>query len=161
MRKIIVCLAALMLGSISSAVVAGAGAELEAFKQAIRSQYDLKERAFANDDPNTVVEQFYSEDVFSVDNEGHVHNGREELRKVYSEVVPPYSVKIESIKTAVDGNSGWDWANFFVTPDDPAEKPFSFIILFLWEKRAEKWWCVGDIYVVGKYPPDPEPAVSQ
>jgi hypothetical protein len=46
----------------------------------------------------------------------------------------------------VNGDAGWDWANFYVTPDDPKEKPFSFKILFLWERIDGEWWCKGDFY---------------
>ncbi len=125
--------------------------ELAAFKQAIRAQYDLKEKAFADGDPNPIVEQFYSEDVFSVDNEGNTHRGRAELRPLYEEVTKSSNVRIESVNTRVSGDMGWDWANFYVTPKDPAEKPFSFKILFLWEKVGGRWWCAGDMYVLGQF----------
>ena len=52
----------------SPAALAGAhGDELAAFKAAIRAQYDLKERAFAEDNPDLVVDGFYSAVVFRVD----------------------------------------------------------------------------------------------
>ena len=127
-----------------------AGSDLESFKKAIRIQYDLKERAFANDDPDLVVNEFYAADVFSVDNEGNSHSGREGIRPIYHEVVPGSTVRVESFRTHVEGNSGWDWTSFYVTPDDSTADPFSFVILFLWEKRDGKWWCVGDIYVLGE-----------
>ena len=154
MKRLIAALMVAVLGALSASAGAAGSAELDMFRKAIRAQYDLKEKGFADDDPAVIVEQFYSEDVFSVGPDGIGHSGREELRKVYNEVVPTSTVRVESFRSAVDGNSGWDWANFYVTPDDAAEKPFSFVILFLWEKRGGKWWCVGDIYVLGKYPPD-------
>jgi uncharacterized protein (TIGR02246 family) len=132
-------------------VFAAAPDELMAFKQAIRAQYDLKEQAFADGDANPIVEQFYSEDVLSVDNEGNTHRGRGELRPVYEEVTQFGNVRIESVNTKVSGDLGWDWANFYVTPKDPAEPPFSFKILFLWEKVDGKWWCAGDMYTLGKF----------
>ena len=126
-----------------------AESELDAFKKAIRVQYDLKEKGFATNNADLIVDEFYSEDVVSVGPDGVPHIGREALRPLYKEVVKD-SVKIESIKTHVEGNSGWDWTNFYVTPSDPKAEPFSFIILFLLQKRGEKWWSTGDIYVVGK-----------
>ncbi len=138
---------------VAPVALAGAhGDELAAFKAAIRAQYDLKERAFAEDDPDLVVDGFYAADVFSVDNEGKAHSGREELRPLYEEVVPGSEVKITSVRTHVNGDLGWDWANFRVMPDDPAAEPFSFVILFLWEKRDGQWTCVGDFYVLGELP---------
>ena len=32
------------------------------------------------------------------------------------------------------------------------EKPFSFVILFLWVKVDGKWVSAGDAYVVGSFP---------
>ncbi len=124
--------------------------KLEKFKAEIRLQYDLKERAFATNDADLVVDQFYSEDVVSVGPDGVVHVGREAIRPGYHEVIGG-TVRVESINTHVEGNSGWDWTNFYVTPEDPKADPFSFVIIFLWEKRQGKWWCVGDMFVVGKY----------
>ncbi|MEM9532113.1 MAG: nuclear transport factor 2 family protein [Pseudomonadota bacterium] len=124
--------------------------ELDDFKAAIKERYDLKVRAFAEDNPDLVVDEFYAPDVFSVDNEGKPHAGREALRPIYHEVVPGSEVRIESKRTHVEGNTGWDWANFYVTPDDPEAEPFSFAILFLWERRDGRWWCVGDMYNLGK-----------
>lgn len=132
------------------ATAAAAQNDLEEFRSAIRARYDLKERAFAENNPDFIVEEFYSADVFSVDNEGNLHNGREALRPIYDEVVPGSTVRIESVKAHADGDLGWDWTNFYVTPDDPAAEPFSFIILFLWEKRDNKWWCVGESYQIGE-----------
>jgi ketosteroid isomerase-like protein len=125
--------------------------ELAAFKQAIRAQYDLKERAFADGDPRPIVESFYSEDVVSVDNEGNTHRGRAELQPIYEEVTKSSNVRIESVSTKVSGNMGWDWANFYVIPKDPAETPFSFKILFLWEKVDGQWWCAGDMFTLGEF----------
>lgn len=135
---------------IANTTFASTDDELSEFQAAIRAKYDLKEQAFANDDPKPIVEQFYAEDAFSVDNEGHAHAGREALRSLYAEVVPGARVRIESMRSKVKGDLGWDWANFDVIPDDPLADAFSFIILFLWERRAGEWVCVGDMYVLGR-----------
>jgi ketosteroid isomerase-like protein len=50
----------------------------------------------------------------------------------------------------VKGDLGWDWADFHVTPEDKSQAPFTFKILFLWERRNGEWICVGDIYVMDK-----------
>jgi len=62
------------------------------------------------------------------------------------------NVKVRSIHTWVSGNAGWDWANFYVTPKDPKDKPFSFAILFLWAREHGHWICKGDAYVKGAFP---------
>jgi len=142
----------LALGFLSAAAAATDQAtELAQFKAAIRAKYDLKEQAFAAGDPKPIVEQFYSADVLSVDNEGNTHRGRAELLPVYEEVTRFANVRIESVNTKVSGDMGWDWANFFVTPKDPEEKPFSFKILFLWQRVDGQWWCEGDMYTLGLF----------
>jgi ketosteroid isomerase-like protein len=125
--------------------------KLDAFKKAIRAKYDMKEQAFANNDPSYILEKFYTGDVVSVGPDGFVHAGTEGIRPVYEEVVPSSKVYIESYKTHVNGNLGWDWANFHVHVDDPAVAPFTFKMLFLWEKIKGEWMSQGEMYVMGEF----------
>ena len=150
-----------LIGAFSTAlllarpVAAADDPALAAFKQAMRAKYDLKEKAFAEHDARTIVEKFYAPDAISTDDEGHTHVGREQLRPLYEEVVQGHRVRVESVYTHVKGDAGWDWANFYVKPDDPAEAPFSFKILFLWEKVGGEWWCKGDFYTRGRFGEEP------
>ncbi|MCY3752023.1 MAG: hypothetical protein OXG54_11580, partial [Gammaproteobacteria bacterium] len=48
---------------LSSCSTADPGAELAAFKEAIRVKYDLKEQAFSDNDPMPIVDRFYTEDA--------------------------------------------------------------------------------------------------
>lgn len=123
--------------------------ELAAFKSAIKAQYDLKVKAFAEKDANTIVDKFYSRDVISTGEGEEVMVGREAIRPMYEKVVQQSDVEIESVYTRVSGKLGWDWANFKVKPRDPSEKPFTFKIVFLWEKINGKWICTGDMFTVG------------
>jgi len=151
-------LLALLPALLVSAVAAEDDAALVAFKQAIRAKYDLKEKAFANHDPEPIVMKFYSEDVISVGEGEAMVRGRDELRKLYVEIVRnhPNRVKVESFATRVEGDLGWDWADFHVTPEDTSVAPFTFKILFLWERRDGEWICTGDIFVVDEAPTVPE-----
>jgi len=144
----------------ASAVAAEDDAALAAFKKAIRAKYDMKEQAFADHDPEPIVMKFYSEDVISVGEGEAMVRGRDELRKLYVEIVQnhPNRVQVESFATKVEGNLGWDWADFHVTPEDTSVAPFTFKILFLWERRDGEWICTGDIFVVDK--PRTVPEVS-
>lgn len=137
----------------SQYAVPAAADDLAAFKQAVRAKYDLKERAFAAGDPAPILNHFYAPDVISTDNEGKTHIGRAALKPLYEDVTAHYNVRIQSVYPHVNGNTGWDWANFFVTPKAPdsKEKPFSFKILFLWQKVKGEWWCKGDMYVLGEF----------
>lgn len=152
MQKTLLCWLAvavlLVPGGLSAASASPDSAELTAFKQAIRARYAIKERAFAAHDAATIVTQFYTADVISVGPEG-IFVGREQIRPLYEEVVKTNLVKIDSVHTFVNGDAGWDWADFNVTPTDGKTKPFTFAILFLWTKVNGIWMCKGDFFLGG------------
>jgi ketosteroid isomerase-like protein len=125
------------------------GPQLAAFRKALRAKYDLKERAFAAHDAETIVTRFYARDVISVGAGEGIFIGRDQIRPLYEDVVRSNTVKIESVYTFVDGNAGWDWADFHVTPTDGKTAPFTFAILFLWAKEHGEWMCQGDFFLVG------------
>jgi ketosteroid isomerase-like protein len=134
----------------SAAVSANApSAELAAFKKAIRAKYDLKERAFASHDAETIVTRFYTPDVISVGEGEGVYIGRDQIRPLYQDVVKNNKVKVESVHTFVRGDAGWDWADFHVYPTDGKTAPFTFAILFLWARIEGEWMCKGDFFVNG------------
>ena len=124
--------------------------DLAAFEDAIRAKYDVKVRAFARNDADLLVDNFYSEDVLAVYPDGSAVVGRENLRPIYRDTVVKSTVSIESIKTHVDNDTGWDWTNFYVFPEDPKKDDFSFIVLFLWQKIDGEWFVVGDMFLRGK-----------
>jgi hypothetical protein len=124
-------------------------AQLAAFKKAIRAMYDMKEKAFAEHDAETIVTKFYAPDVISVGEGEGIFIGRDAIRPLYLEVVKDSKVKVVSKHTFVDGNAGWDWADFHVTP--AKDKPFTFAILFLWAREGGHWVCKGDFFVNGSF----------
>lgn len=147
-----------------SLVPAKESAELAAFKKAIRSQYDLKERAWAAGDHEGLVKGFYARNAFTA-----AEGAPEEFAVGTSEFLAMYKtyladttkVRIESIYTKVNGNMGWDWTNFYaeVKPAKVKDYPPSPVrILFLWEKIDGKWMCTGDVVLLGKFA---KPAVSK
>jgi uncharacterized protein DUF4440 len=137
--------------------------ELAAFKKAIRAKYDLKEKAFAHHDAETIVTQFYAPDVISVEGgpDGGIYVGRDQIRPLYQRVVKDSLVKVDSVYTYVNGNAGWDWTDFHVRFIDGKTKPFTFALLFLWAKENGQWICKGDYFVTGSFRTgklDPVPA---
>ena len=125
--------------------------QLAEFKQAIRAKYDLKEQAFRDNDVEPILTRFYSESAVSTDNEGKTKVGRAQLRPVYEEVIGAL-VRIESYNTFVNGDAGWDWVNFHVSfPEGVEIEPFTFKMLFLWERVDGEWWSHGEMYVLGEF----------
>lgn len=143
-------LGVLALCGISSCAMDDATNELDEFKQAIRAKYDLKEQAFADNDPEPILAQFYTSDAISSGPDGTTHFGIEELRHVYEEVIGA-NVRVESFHTYVNGDAGWDWVNFHVDAADEGEEPFTFKMLFLWEKIDDAWWSKGEMYTMGEF----------
>jgi ketosteroid isomerase-like protein len=143
--------AMLMLLVTGIAVAAPPDQELAAFKQAIRAKYDLKEKAFAAHDAETIVTRFYTEDVVSAGEGEGVFVGRDQIRPLYQDVVRNNKVKVESVRTFVKGDAGWDWADFHVYPTDGKTPPFTFAILFLWTRVNGDWMCKGDSFIKGSF----------
>jgi hypothetical protein len=133
----------------AKAVASADSPQLRQFKAAIRAKYDLKEKAFAAHDAETIVTKFYTADVISVGEGEGIYVGRDQIRPLYLEVVKANRVKVHSVYTYVNGDAGWDWADFEVLPLDPKVQPFSFAILFLWTREHGEWMCKGDFFVNG------------
>lgn len=135
--------------------------EVKRFKQAIRKLYDLKEKAWVAGDAESIVMKFYAADAISAgEGDPETMIGRPQFRKAYQQYVKDVTlVRIESVSTYVNGNAGWDWANFYsdAKPDKKSMYPPSPIrIVFLWAKENGRWICKGDIFVNGKFPKIPE-----
>jgi hypothetical protein len=135
----------------AGAAASPSSASLAKFKDAIRQKYDLKERAFAAHDAETILTRFYTADAISVGEGEGIFVGRDQLRPLYQDVVKENVVKIDSVYTFVSGNSGWDWADFHVTPSNKVNKPFTFAILFLWTQVHGQWMCKGDVFLNGSF----------
>jgi len=160
MRSLFILIgSALLLGCMGATATAAQTAagdkpdstELAVFKKAVRDKYYMKEKAFATHDAETIVTRFYAKDAISVGEGFGIFIGREQLRPLFAKAVNQYTVKVTSVHTKVQGNAGWDWADFGVIPIDPKEKPFTLAILFLWVKHAGTWMCQGDFYVDGSF----------
>jgi hypothetical protein len=147
-HKVLIIFAFSLTGPLTASAV---NTELEEFRTEIRVKYDMKEAAFAANDPEPILNRFYHPEVVSTGPDGVTHLGRDGLRPVYNEIIGS-DVRIESYRTFVAGDAGWDWVNFHVTPPVEAhEEPFTFKLLFLWARENGEWWSHGEMYVVGKF----------
>lgn len=141
------------LGKTMGNIPASDPAELAQFKAATSELYDMKVKAFADGKADPIVNRFYAENAISAGPEGKPYEGRAAFTESYSKIVPLYNVKVEPLRTFVSGNAAWEWANFHVTPKDPATgEPFTFLILFLWTKVDGQWVSAGDFYNIGSFP---------
>ncbi len=137
--------------SITAVVAATEDSELTDFRSQIRTLYDMKEAAFAANDPEPILTRFYHSEVISTGPDGATHTGIEGLRPIYNEVIAG-DVRIESYSTFVKGDAGWDWVNFHVTPPAEAnQEPFTFKMLFLWARENDEWRSHGEMYVAGEF----------
>jgi ketosteroid isomerase-like protein len=131
--------------------------ELRAFKKAIRTQYDSKEKAWAAQDYKGLVTGFYSPKAFTAaEGEPKFYaQGRERFLELYKAYVADTTkIRVESVHTYVNGNMGWDWTNFHaeVKPEKVKDYPPSPVrILFVWEKIDGKWMCAGDVVLLGTF----------
>jgi hypothetical protein len=135
---------------VTAAAVADAP-DLAAFKKVIREKYDLKEKAFAAHDPEPILTQFYAEDAVSVGVGFGIYKGRAQLRPLYEGAVKDLTVKVTSRHTVLNGDAGWDWADFYVTPVDTTQPPFNLVIIFLWSRENGAWICKGDFFAEGDF----------
>lgn len=143
-------------GALSQTGHADGGAEEIAFKKTIRQLYDIKESAWAKGDVEAIVTRFYAPDAVSVgEGDPNTLRGTKQFREAYTHLLRDItSVRVESVRSVVNGNAGWDWANFYATvkPEKAREYPSSPVrILFLFSKEHGRWICKGDIFVTGKF----------
>jgi ketosteroid isomerase-like protein len=158
----VICLIAApnMVAATSASAAVGAlpksnSAELSEFRKQADALYRLKEKAFLAEDAEAIVNNFYTKDAISFGPEGKPTIGRNGFREDYKKVVKIATVKVEPVSTFVSGKAAWEWVNFRVYPKDKAQKPFTFIMLFVWAKVDGKWACAGDAYTIGEFPKKP------
>jgi ketosteroid isomerase-like protein len=128
------------------------GAAVAEFRRQVDALYRMKEAAFARDDADTIVDRFYTRDAITFGPEGKPVIGREAFRDEYRNVVKIANVKVEPVATHVGTDAAWEWVNFRAFPKDKTQKPFTFIMLFVFAKKDGHWVSGGDAYTVGEFP---------
>ena len=169
MLKSVSLLASAMLGAATLATPAVAAApaavvgdlpkaspaDMAEFRRQVDALYRLKEAAFVKEDADTIVDRFYTRDAIAFGPEGKPVIGREASREEYRNVVKIATVKVEPVAAHVGQDAAWEWVNFRAFPKDKTQKPFTFIMLFVFAKKGGQWVSGGDAYTLGEFPSQP------
>lgn len=122
------------------------------FRRQVDGLYRLKEQAFAEKDAAKIVNEFYAEDAVSFGPDGKPVMGRKQFLEEYEKIVSLGVPSIQPIRTHVGTDAAWEWVNFNVKMNDPKEKDFTFIMLFVFAKKDGRWYSGGDAYTMGSFP---------
>lgn len=126
--------------------------DLADFRRQVDALYRMKEGAFAREDADAIVDRFYARDAIAFGPDGKPAMGREAFREEYRNVVKIATVKVEPVAAHVGKDAAWEWVNFRAFPKDKAQKPFTFIMLFVFAKKDGQWVSGGDAYTSGEFP---------
>lgn len=126
--------------------------EVAEFRRQVDALYRMKEEAFAREDADAIVDRFYARDAITFGPEGKPVIGRDAFRDEYRNVVKVANVKVEPFASHVGKDAAWEWVNFRAFPKDKAQKPFTFIMLFVFAKKDGQWISGGDAYTIGEFP---------
>jgi ketosteroid isomerase-like protein len=140
--------AAAAVGDLPKASAAG----VSDFRRQADALYRMKEEAFAKQDADAIVDGFYARDAIAFGPEGKPVMGRDAFREEYRNVVKIATVKVEPVAAHVGTDAAWEWVNFRAFPKDKTQKPFTFIMLFVFAKADGKWISGGDAYTIGEFP---------
>jgi ketosteroid isomerase-like protein len=75
-------------------------------------------------------------------------SGKTELREMFEQVAGTAKVCCRSICAHVDGNCGWNFVDYSVTPNDASVSPWTFRTAFQWTRGSGIWRCNGVICYV-------------
>jgi ketosteroid isomerase-like protein len=117
-------------------------AEQRNFVQALRERYAHHARAMEKGDLDEIL-TFFTEDVVWMGSGLPSRNGKAEIRAMFEEVAGTGTVRSESLAAYVNGDSGWNFVDYHVTPNDSAVSPWTFRTSFQWTRSDDQWRCNG------------------
>lgn len=139
-------LAATGMVLISCGAVAGSSTD------EIAAKYQLSERAFADNNVQVLLDQFYATDVYVVGEGSAPLNGHEQLAPVLKQLVEG-AQKIELTSQRANHKSAdtvYDFVNYRVFPSD-GSADFNVRSLLVWKKTQGDWRVTADMYTFGEY----------
>jgi ketosteroid isomerase-like protein len=120
----------------------GFSEEQQAFAAALRARYGEHVAALEDGDLERLM-IFFTDDVVWMGAGWPSREGKPELRKLFEDVVGTARVHCRSLYANVDGNSGWNFVDYTVTPHDTAVAPWTFRTSFQWTRSDGTWRCNG------------------
>jgi len=117
-------------------------AEQRSFAQALRERYAHHARALETGDLEGIL-TFFTEDAVWMGSGWPSRSGKAELRAMFKEVAGTAKVHSRSLSAYVNGDSGWNFVDYAVTPNDPAVSPWTFRTSFQWTRADDQWRCNG------------------
>lgn len=127
---------------------AAAPSEMQQFTAAINAKYRLHVAAFEAGDPEPILQHFFTADALWEYHGYPRREGREQLRRLFDEVIRSDRVAVQSIRSYVNGDNGWDYADYTVTPRDTTKSAWVFRQIFCWVRIEGEWLvnaCIGFI----------------
>lgn len=113
--------------------------ELDEFKDILRTKYDLHCKCFDDRDAAPLFEHFFAKDALWAAQDFPELRGEAEMRPFFDEVTSNYTVAVRPLDTYVNGDNGWDFVDYPVTPRNPDEEAWSFRVLFNWARIDGDW----------------------
>lgn len=118
----------------------------------LAAKYKLSEQAFADNNVQLLLNEFYASDVYVVGEGSAPLSGHEQLSPVLKELVEGASkIELTPERTNHQGNDTvYDFVNYRVYPADGSED-FNVRSLLVWQKIKGDWRVTADMYTFGEY----------
>ncbi|MEH6579762.1 MAG: hypothetical protein V7731_22120 [Amphritea sp.] len=139
-----VCATAIVLASFSATAADIA--------DTLAAKYQLSEQAFADNNVQVLLNEFYASDVYVVGEGSAPVSGHEQLAPVLKQLVEGAS-KIELTPERTNHQSDdtvYDFVNYRVYPSD-GSADFNVRSLLVWKKIKGDWRVTADMYTFGAY----------
>lgn len=116
--------------------------EQRAFAAALRARYGEHVAAVEDGDVERLM-TFFTDDVVWMGAGWPSREGKPELRKLFEEVAGTAKVHCQSLYAHVNGDSGWNFVDYAVMPNDTTVAPWTFRTSFQWTRSDGTWRCNG------------------
>jgi hypothetical protein len=117
-------------------------AEQCAFASSLFARYEDHVVALGGGDVQRVL-AFFTEDAVWMGLGWPSREGKKDLRELFSDVAGTAQVRCTSLYAYVHESTGWNFVDYFVTPNDASINSWTFRTAFQWVCRDNQWLCNG------------------